>query len=743
MGGIEFRTWLAILLRRTVSGYSGRWKVILVALLICISGLYCLPTVTLGAPQDMTSEQLARELERGFQTGQPGQILQLFDFFPDKATPEAQFKLRRQAHDFFQLFFDTFGPTKALYKGVPSQEKFQLSRVYAVYSDVLDQVECDFAYHNYLATLKSGLGAVWINAGVCRTPENSGQRLWIKDLAISLVAPDETFREKAAAFKEQYKAQIATLQKEYSRKVFENRQLRAEDAVGAETMPVKDKPVTQKPGKRPRHKIPSRSPTQGTGLQGSRPTGSDLPLAGKQFPVTATPTGPVNFLFLLPMLSGAVIAFAMAVCLFFYLFYCLCLYVIARKLSVPLAWLAWVPVAQIHPQVLAAGLPGWWTAVIIGAMALSVLPFVGFLLGLALLVVFIYLWMRISERVGVNQWLGLLILLPLVQIIYPVWLAFKNDDHRASVPIRSILTRTLLVFLLLTALCWGLATFVISPFLAPLIGMAGAIQEPGRQINQVLQTPDIRKEKAGPAFQNLGREDYERLLATVRAPEPEDRGQHPHLRLGPALVRYGTFWADAENPHFWLKVVMPPMANLTQGKPASLYIKNVLDKAGKNVHDRDSFFEEGMFVQLDFQEQGFEMRRLEAIRDVHLLPGATETDLASVTGELVFELPLNICRLSLSPSGAAEENAHGFTARLKKIEGNEVSMVLIGNSDNHIATVAYDTGDNRMDPHSSSWSNVDDTTTINYGFPDEPVRVEVMVAADRLIKTYPFTLDVE
>ncbi len=223
MTAANFRIW------RIIPGWwcaAGR-NFFAVALMLYLIGLICLSAADRAVGethfqegiegvrvprQEIALAELAYELEQGFQTAQPERILQFFHFFPEKAAPEDQFKLRRQARHFFRLFFEIFGPTQAFHEGTPSQEKLQLSRVYAVHSDVLDQVECDFAYHNFLATLKSGKGAVWINAGVCRTPQNSRQPVWIKDLAVALVAPDKTFRDKAATFQERYKQQIRAVQ---------------------------------------------------------------------------------------------------------------------------------------------------------------------------------------------------------------------------------------------------------------------------------------------------------------------------------------------------------------------------------------------------------------------------------------------------------------------------------------------------------------------------------------------------
>lgn len=97
-----------------------------------------------------------------------------------------------------------------------------------------------------------------------------------------------------------------------------------------------------------------------------------------------------------------------------YLYYSLCLFLIAKKLDVPAPWTAWIPIVQAWTFVVSAGKPGWW-------VLLFLVPFVNLVVG-------IYLWMCVSENLGKNKWLGLLILVPLVGIFYPGWLAFSKTE---------------------------------------------------------------------------------------------------------------------------------------------------------------------------------------------------------------------------------------------------------------------------------------------------------------------------
>lgn len=119
--------------------------------------------------------------------------------------------------------------------------------------------------------------------------------------------------------------------------------------------------------------------------------------------------------------SAIAAGFAMAflvIGLVIYLFFAFCLFKIAKKLDVPAAWTAFIPIVQIWTQVACAGKPWWW-------ILLLLVPIVGFFL-------YIYLWMCISENLGRNRWLGLLILVPLVNLGFIAWLAFSGGGRESS-----------------------------------------------------------------------------------------------------------------------------------------------------------------------------------------------------------------------------------------------------------------------------------------------------------------------
>jgi hypothetical protein len=126
-----------------------------------------------------------------------------------------------------------------------------------------------------------------------------------------------------------------------------------------------------------------------------------------------------------PMLMGGLLAgFTLVffgIALAIYIFFSLCMYLIAKKLNVEGAWTAWVPLLNLWAFVGSAGKPWWW-------ILLLFVPFVNFF-------VVIYLWMCIVENLGKNKWLGLLMIVPLVNFVYMAVLAFSKDAALPAAPV--------------------------------------------------------------------------------------------------------------------------------------------------------------------------------------------------------------------------------------------------------------------------------------------------------------------
>ncbi len=126
-----------------------------------------------------------------------------------------------------------------------------------------------------------------------------------------------------------------------------------------------------------------------------------------------------------PEMLAAMLAGFMTVFLFagaiLYLYSALCLFLIAKKLDVPAAWTAWIPIIQVWAFFQSAGKSLAW-------ILLFFIPIVN-------VIVSVYLWMCIAENLGKNKWLGLLTLVPIANLILPAILAFsKREGMTASSP---------------------------------------------------------------------------------------------------------------------------------------------------------------------------------------------------------------------------------------------------------------------------------------------------------------------
>jgi hypothetical protein len=169
-----------------------------------------------------------------------------------------------------------------------------------------------------------------------------------------------------------------------------------------ETAPAAvQKPATPAPSSPQQAELPKSTPTIPSP---TAPAVSPMPM---QMPNAA---GPGALIAMVAALGMILVFIGIA----FYIYYSLCLFLIAKKLDVPAPWTAWIPLVQLWTFVVSAGKPGWW-------VLLFLVPLVNFFVG-------IYLWMCVTENLGKNKWLGLLILVPLVGILYPGWLAFSKTE---------------------------------------------------------------------------------------------------------------------------------------------------------------------------------------------------------------------------------------------------------------------------------------------------------------------------
>ena len=98
---------------------------------------------------------------------------------------------------------------------------------------------------------------------------------------------------------------------------------------------------------------------------------------------------------------------------------------IAKKLEEDKTWMAWVPLVNIAYLFKLAGLSPWLVLVMF-------IPVIGTLVALGIT---IYAWMKVAERRGFPQWVGLLLLVPLVGVAVPGYIAWGKSEAEKGGPV--------------------------------------------------------------------------------------------------------------------------------------------------------------------------------------------------------------------------------------------------------------------------------------------------------------------
>jgi hypothetical protein len=98
--------------------------------------------------------------------------------------------------------------------------------------------------------------------------------------------------------------------------------------------------------------------------------------------------------------------------LILYAYFAICIFVLARKTQTPYDWLAFIPIANLVLLFWIGEKPWWW-------IFLMLIPLVN-------LIFIVLTWMAIARRRGKAGWLGILILVPVVNLVVPGYLAFSK-----------------------------------------------------------------------------------------------------------------------------------------------------------------------------------------------------------------------------------------------------------------------------------------------------------------------------
>lgn len=108
----------------------------------------------------------------------------------------------------------------------------------------------------------------------------------------------------------------------------------------------------------------------------------------------------------------AILTVATIISILLYLFLAFCLQLIAAKTNTPDVWLAWIPIANLCLMCKIAKKPVWWLLCLF-------VPILN-------IIIMILLWAGIAEARNKPSWLGVLMLLPVVNFFIPAYLAFSK-----------------------------------------------------------------------------------------------------------------------------------------------------------------------------------------------------------------------------------------------------------------------------------------------------------------------------
>ena len=118
--------------------------------------------------------------------------------------------------------------------------------------------------------------------------------------------------------------------------------------------------------------------------------------------------------------EGSIVAMVILLALVPYIWLAVCLMVIAKKTGTPDGWLAFIPILNIYLLCKVAGHSGWW------ALAILFVPLVN-------IITTIWFWVEIARRRNHPEWLGILMIIPLVNFIIPGIIAFSDNEAPAAV----------------------------------------------------------------------------------------------------------------------------------------------------------------------------------------------------------------------------------------------------------------------------------------------------------------------
>ncbi len=109
-----------------------------------------------------------------------------------------------------------------------------------------------------------------------------------------------------------------------------------------------------------------------------------------------------------------------------YVFFSYSLQTIAKKTKIKKGWLAWIPIANYYLMCKIAKKPVWWMLFLILPLITISIFSIDFLLSMTGVVFFVLVWAAISVRRKKSKWLGVLMIIPIANLITLGYLAYSK-----------------------------------------------------------------------------------------------------------------------------------------------------------------------------------------------------------------------------------------------------------------------------------------------------------------------------
>jgi len=102
------------------------------------------------------------------------------------------------------------------------------------------------------------------------------------------------------------------------------------------------------------------------------------------------------------------------------------LWKIAKRTNTPHAWMGWFPILQVFTIAMAARKPWWWGLI---AILVAFIPFIGVIVTL---IIIAWLFMAIAKRLGHPEWVGILTVIPVVNLVVYYYLALASGNSQGG-----------------------------------------------------------------------------------------------------------------------------------------------------------------------------------------------------------------------------------------------------------------------------------------------------------------------